>query len=125
MKSSWSRRRLTPIRSLEVELDAVFTQPDGKLLRVPGFWSGGNHWRIRYSSAVAGAHAYRTECSDTTNAGLHGLEGKIEVTAYRGDNPLYRHGSIRIADDRRHFQHADGTPFFWLGDHGGKGFASG
>ena len=26
------------------------------------------------------------------------------------------HGPIRVADDHRHFAHADGTPFFWLGD---------
>ena len=43
------------------------------------------------------------------------------VTAYLGDNPLYRHGPIRIAGDRRHFEHADGTPFFWLGDTWWKG----
>ena len=45
---------------MEVELDAVFTRPDGTQLRVPGFWSGGNRWCIRYSSAVVGTHTYRT-----------------------------------------------------------------
>ncbi len=106
---------------MEVELDAVFTRPDGTQLRVPGFWSGGNRWCIRYSSAVVGTHTYRTECSDRTNAGLHSVQGKIVVTAYLGDNPLYRHGPIRIAGDRRHFEHADGAPFFWLGDTWWKG----
>jgi len=38
------------------------------------------------------------------------------VTPYQGDNLLYRHGPIRVAKDQRHFEHADGTPFFWLGD---------
>ncbi len=40
----------------------------------------------------------------------------MEVVPYQGDNPLYRHGPIRVAADHRHFAHADGTPFFWLGD---------
>lgn len=44
------------------------------------------------------------------------MTGKVEVVPYKGDNPLYRHGPIRVARDRRHFEHADGTPFFWLGD---------
>ena len=30
--------------------------------------------------------------------------------------PLYLHGPLRVAADRRHFEHADGTPFFWLAD---------
>lgn len=40
----------------------------------------------------------------------------IEVTPYTGETPLYCHGQLRISDDRRHFEQADGTPFFWLGD---------
>jgi hypothetical protein len=36
--------------------------------------------------------------------------------ACSGDHSLYRHGPVKVAPDQRHFQHADGTPFFWLGD---------
>ena len=106
---------------MEVELDAIVTQPDGTQLRVPAFWAGGNRWCFRYASPKPGQVAWRTECSDRTNPKLHAVEGKIEVVAYAGDNPLYRHGSIRVAKDRRHFEHADGTPFFWLGDTWWKG----
>jgi len=106
---------------MDVTLDAVVTRPDGKELRIPAFWAGGNRWCFRYASNLLGQHAWRTECSDKTNANLHGSEGKIEVVAYTGDNPLYRHGPIRVADDHRHFAHADGTPFFWLGDTWWKG----
>ncbi len=100
----------------EVELDAIVTQPNGSRLRVPGFWAGGNRWCFRYASGQVGKHAWRTECSDTGNPKLHGVEGKIDVVAYVGDNRLYRHGPICVAKDQRHFEHADGTPFFWLGD---------
>lgn len=100
----------------EVELDVVFTEPGGRELRVPAFWAGGTSWRVRYASPRLGVHRYRSECSDKADAGLHGVADKVEVVAYQGDNPLFLHGPIRVAADRRHFEHADGTPFLWLGD---------
>jgi len=104
-----------------VTLDALVTAPDGRQFKVPAFWAGGNEWRFRYASGNVGTHTYRTECSDPRNPKLHGIEGKIEVVAYAGDNPLYRHGPVRVGKDQRHFEHADGTPFFWLGDTWWKG----
>lgn len=100
----------------DVTLDVVFTTPKGDPIRVPAFWSGERKWRVRYSSALVGEHRFRTVCSDTTDKGRHDVTGKVEIRPYRGDNSLYRHGPIRVAADRRHFEHADGTPFFWLGD---------
>ena len=51
-----------------------------------------------------------------------GVEGKIEVVPYAGDNlPLYRHGPVQVAKDGRHFKYVDGAPFFWLGDTWWKG----
>jgi len=101
---------------VEIEVNVVVTQPDGNKLRAPMFWAGGNRWCLRYASSTVGVHTFRTECSDNTNAKLHGVEGKIEVTAYKGQNHLYRHGPIRVAKDKRHFEYADGAPFFWLAD---------
>ena len=106
---------------IEVELDAMITGPDGAQLRVPAYWAGGNRWCFRYASSVSGVYTWKLECSDTSNSGLHGIAGKIEVVPYRGENVLYRHGPIRVAKDRRHFECADGTPFFWLGDTWWKG----
>ena len=100
----------------EVVLDAIFTDPSGDVRRVPAFWAGGRIWKVRYASPLAGEHPYRTVCSSTTDAGLHDMTGAVTVTPYRGKNPLYVHGPVQIAADKRHFEHADGTPFFWLGD---------
>jgi hypothetical protein len=100
----------------EVAVRVLFTDPDGGVLRVPAFWAGGDVWRARYASPIPGTHLFRSECSADTDGGLHGVEGRVEVTSYAGGNPLYRHGPIRIAENRRHFAYADGTPFFWLGD---------
>lgn len=100
----------------QVVLDAVFTDPAGTVRRVPAFWAGGKTWKVRYASPLAGAHSFRTECSAAGDAGLHGITGRVTVKLYTGKNPLYRHGPIEVASNKRHFQHADGTPFFWLGD---------
>ena len=100
----------------DLMVDAIFTDPAGNARRVPAFWAGGNVWKVRYASGVLGTHSYRTECSDASDVGLNGVAGKIEVVPYTGKNPLYLHGPIRVAADHRHFEHADGTPFLWLGD---------
>ncbi len=100
----------------EVKLDVVFIEPDGTLRRVPAFWAGGKTWKARYASPTTGSHRWQSECAMADDPGLHGLAGKIEIEPYRGDNPLLVHGPIRVAADKRHFEHADGTPFFWLGD---------
>ncbi|MCR4414032.1 MAG: DUF4038 domain-containing protein [Thermoguttaceae bacterium] len=108
------RDHADPFHALLV--DAVFTDPAGRTLRVPAFWAGGRAWKVRYASPQVGIHRFRTECSDPNDPGLHGVTGSIEVEAYRGANPLLRHGPLRVAAGRRHLEHADGTPFFWLGD---------
>ena len=100
----------------EIVLDATFTDPTGKTFRVPVFWAGGNVWKVRYASPRTGVHRYRTECNSTADTGLHGVEGQVDVVPYNGRNPFYQHGPVRIAPTRRYFEHADGTPFFWLGD---------
>jgi hypothetical protein len=100
----------------DITLDVLVTQPDGTHLRVPAFWAGGNAWKVRYASPIVGTHHFTTECSNTSDAGLHAQTGAIEIKPYIGDNPLYRHGPIRVSQNRRHFEHADGKPFFWLGD---------
>lgn len=100
----------------QVTLDVVFTDPAGTKRRVPAFWAGGNNWKVRYASPLPGLHLYHTECSVDTDSGLHGALGKLKITAYRGKNRLYAHGPVQVAAGKRHFEHADGTPFFWLGD---------
>ncbi len=100
----------------EVTLEVTFTDPRGEARKVPAFWAGGGTWKVRYASPVTGRHSFVSGCSDASDRGLHGVRGSVEVVPYEGDNPLYRHGPIRVAEDRRHFAHADGTPFFWLGD---------
>ena len=106
----------SPNPFMDVTLDVLITAPDARQFKVPAFWAGGHEWKFRYASETIGTHTYRTECSDPKNLRLHAVEGKIEVVPYHGENSLYRHGPIQVAKDQKHFEHSDGTPFFWLGD---------
>ncbi|RAP77911.1 DUF4038 domain-containing protein [Paenibacillus montanisoli] len=100
----------------EIQLYAVFMTPDGKERRIPGFWGGGQVWKIRYSSEQIGQHSYTTVCSDPSDSGLHGQTGEFRISPYEGNNPLFRHGSLRSSANKRYLEHNDGTPFFWLAD---------
>ncbi len=100
----------------DVDVSAVFVEPDGTERTVPAFWAGKNSWRIRYASNKVGRHYFKTICSDEMNEGLHGRAGSLEVIEYRGKNQLLRHGPLKVSKDRRYLEHEDGTPFFWLGD---------
>lgn len=100
----------------DVEVDAAITLPSGQEERIPAFWAGGSTWRVRYAPPAPGAYKVRAASTDSANADLNGQAFTLRVEPYTGQNPHYKRGVLKIADDRRHFQHADGTPFFWLGD---------
>ena len=103
-----------PIR--EAELLVTFTGPLGQTQRVRGFWDGGRTWRVRFRPDQAGQWNYRTVCSDQANAGLDGQSGTLRCAAPAGQGRFERHGPIHVARNNGHFEHADGTPFFWLAD---------
>lgn len=100
----------------EVDVDARFQGPDGDTQVVPGFWAGGNTWKVRFAPSVQGEYRFTTQCSVEGDAGLHGQFGVVVAAPYEGDNVFLKRGRIRVAPDGRHFVHADGTPFFWMGD---------
>lgn len=100
----------------EVDFRVRITFPDGTEKIHPGFWAGHDVFKFRFSAPLTGTYRYATLASNEHDAGLHDQRGTFEVVPYTGDNPLLRHGPIRLSENRRHFVHADGTPFLWLGD---------
>ncbi len=100
----------------QVMLDVEIVGEHGEKWMVPAFWRGGQVWTVRFAAGKPGLYQYRTFCNDTDNFGLHSITGEIRISAYQGTNPLYAHGPVRVAKDKGHFEHADGTPFFWLAD---------
>ena len=100
----------------QAELDAIFVSPLGETNRVPGFWDGGKTWRIRFAPNTPGRWVYFTSCSDTANKGLDLQSGEFLCTAATGNTRFGEHGPVRVARDQRSLEHADRTPFLWLGD---------
>ncbi len=97
----------------DIEVDVVFSGPAGEF-RVPAFRAGGNAFRVRFAAPERGRYAYHTICSGDDD--LNDRTGDLHIEPYDGDNPLYQHGRLRVAQNHRTLEHSDGTPFFWLGD---------
>jgi hypothetical protein len=100
----------------QVDVDVIVTTPSGQEEHLPAFWGGGDVWRVRFAPPAPGLYQIKSICTDTNNRDLHGQTMTLRVEQYAGENTHYKHGALRIAADKRHFEHADGTPFFWLGD---------
>jgi hypothetical protein len=101
----------------EVTLKATFTGPAGERFEVPGFWDGGQTWKVRFAPTAPGHWTYATTSAPADDAGLQGRAGQLNVGPASGDNPLHRHGGqLKVSANRRFLTYSDGTPFFWLGD---------
>jgi hypothetical protein len=100
----------------DVTLTVIFTSPLGETNQVYGFWDGGKTWLVRFSPNLPGRWTFKSACSDNANKGLNNQKGEFVCTAAIATTRFARHGQIHVAADHRHFEHADGTPFFWLAD---------
>jgi hypothetical protein len=100
----------------QVEVYAAFSGPDGKIINRPAFWDGGNTWKIRFAPTTTGEWKMTTTCSDKTNSGLNGIIKSITCKPYTGNLSIYKHGFLKVSDNKRYFVYDDGTPFFYLGD---------
>jgi Protein of unknown function (DUF4038)/Domain of unknown function (DUF5060) len=98
-----------------VDVDVIFTK-DSETWRVPTFWRGGNKWTVRFAPPSPGTFTYRLEATDKNNPDLNGHEGQVTISAYTGENALLRRGPPKVSANKRYFEYADGSPFYWLGD---------
>ena len=99
----------------DVDVDVIFTQ-GSETWRVPTFWRGGSKWTVRFAPPAPGEYDYHLESTDRNNPDLNGKAGHVRITAYTGKSDLLRRGMLRVSANKRYFEHADGTPFYWLGD---------
>jgi len=99
----------------DVDVDVIFSK-DGTSWRVPTFWQRDQHWTVRFGPTAPGTYEYRLESTDKSNPDLNDHRGRVTLSGYSGESPLLKHGAPRVSLNRRYFEHADGTPFYWLGD---------
>ncbi|MBN1672102.1 MAG: DUF4038 domain-containing protein [Kiritimatiellae bacterium] len=99
----------------EIRADATLTRPDGSAWKIPLFWDGARRWKLRVSPDTIGDWSVEIRSSDT---GLHGTRRAFRC------NPSSLHGGIMpMPGYPYHFQHQDGTPFWFFGDTGWRCFA--
>ncbi len=103
--------KINPFR--DIAMTVVFTGPSGQKIEREAYWDGNNVYKASFAPTEEGVWSYVTR-SET--ADLNGISGEVESVPYTGNLEIYRHGFLRIAEDKRYFIYADGTPFFWLGD---------
>jgi hypothetical protein len=98
----------------------VWVDLDGPELhkRVYGFWDGGQTFRVRVVATSPGVWRWRSG-SRPADKGLSGKSGAFTAVAWteqeKRANPLL-HGFIRPTANHHALEHADGTPFFAIGD---------
>lgn len=86
--------------------------------RIYGFWDGGQIFHLRLIATKPGTWTWKSGSSpeDPGLAGKSGSFTAIDWTdAEKKENPL-RHGFIRATENQHALEHADGTPFFVIGD---------
>src|SRR5690606_37213684 len=88
-----------------------FRGPSGREHTRLGFWDGGRTWRVRFCPDEAGTWTWKAG-GDADRLGWP--TGQFDVQPAATDNPLAQHGPIRLSEDRLFFEHADGTPYFFL-----------
>ena len=86
--------------------------------RVYGFWDGGRNFRLRLVAPSPGEWSW-TSGARPADAGLSGRSGGFTAIpwseAEKAEN-ICRRGFLRPTGNGHAFEHADGTPFFLLGD---------
>jgi hypothetical protein len=100
----------------EVNLHARFISAQGDTLLRPGFWAGGNTWKIRFAPPLAN-QTYRWESiASGLETGLHDQSGTLQSVPYTGSNALLQKGFLRMSPGKRNVIHADESPFLMIGD---------
>jgi hypothetical protein len=91
----------------DAALVGEFVSPSGQTNVLDGFHDGADMWRLRFAPGEEGEWSYLLR-----GEGVEILQrGKLRCTAPRG------HGLIRIHPENPYaFAHADGAPFFPMGD---------
>ncbi|MDO4168206.1 MAG: DUF4038 domain-containing protein [Eubacteriales bacterium] len=99
----------------DVDVFGVFEGPDGTIRKQLAYWDGDGRWVIRFAPTAAGMWKYTIESTDEENCDFTG-SGIVECVPYDGKLAMYKHGFLKVSEDRDYLEYADGTPFFWLGD---------
>ena len=100
----------------QVEVNGTFIGPNGEKMVRPAFWDGGNTFKIRFAPNTIGLWKMLTSSNDSNNKGLNNIKQTFMCKPYIGKLSIYKHGFIKVSNNKRYFVYDDGKPFFYLGD---------
>ena len=87
---------------------AVFTSPEGKQVRVDGYYHGGKEWKVRFVPNVLGKWTWKATMAGKDTS----LRQQGEFTCVKSD----RRGFLRISKvNPFRFEYDDGTPAYLIG----------
>lgn len=99
----------------DTELTVDLVAPSGKTFTAAGFWDGGATWRVRFMPAEPGRWRYQARSIPAVE-GLDRQSGEFFSEMAAATTRFLQHGPVRVSANGRFFEHADGAPFFWMGD---------
>lgn len=103
---------------MNVDVWIELNGPNSKHYKIPVFWDGGKVFRARLVATSVGNWTWNIINATVKNSDLGFMNKNGSFTAIAADpstNPN-NHGFIRVADNNRTLQYADGTPFFYTAD---------
>ena len=96
----------------DTSVSVEFRSEVGPAIIVPAFRGADGQLRVRFCASAPGKYEYVVSPGDDVRAPA----GSLDVATYDGDHRLYRHGRLQRSADGGYLEHADGTPFLWIGD---------
>jgi hypothetical protein len=98
----------------QVSLDGLFSGPDGKTMKMPGFWDGDSAWHLRFTPSQVGQWTYQLTVTDPRGTSLP-AEGTLNVTASDLHGWLQAGNWVDPAYSGHYLVYQDGTPFYGIG----------
>ena len=98
----------------QVSLDGVFSGPDGKQMKVPGFWDGDSSWQVRFTPSQVGAWKYQLTVTDGRGTSQP-YPGTFTVTASNLHGWLQAGNWVNPAYSGHYLVYQDSTPFYGIG----------
>lgn len=78
---SFSSTRVYATNAQAVKVLVKFTSAGGREMAIPARYLGGHVWKVQFVPNEAGRWTWKSESSDPSNAGLHGISGAFLCTA--------------------------------------------